>query len=165
VNPVTYQVSPLSSPVPDGFPTSQIYTDAQGNEWQWNPQTSEWVQITAPSGVAAPGTVTPSPIYTANEMAYGYPSSIVPAAAENLSSPVPAGYPTSEIYTDASGNEWEYENGAWMEIASAATLAAGATATSWFSEETIMPGYSNGLVLGGGLAGLLVLYMLTGKRR
>jgi hypothetical protein len=146
--PVT---SPLSAPVPAGTPTHAIYQNSDGSQWGYNPATSEWQQLSAATEIPA-------------SESFNSESSVA-------GTPVPVGYPTTEIYTNpADGSEWAFEGSIWQEISSptataatAATLTATASVTpNWFTESTIWSAVPNGVLAGG--AALVFFLLMRGKR-
>jgi hypothetical protein len=78
-----------------------------------------------------------------------------PAGSQFTSSQGAAPALTNANYTTAAGNPQITTNGS----------APAATQPSWFSQETIISGVSNGLVAGAGVGGLLLLMMMKGRRR
>lgn len=141
--PSGYNVSPLSAPVPDGTPTDELYTAPDGSVWQYNPSVAEWQEVESA----------------------GY---VTQQSSAQYGTPVPVGYPTNEIYTDANGNEWEFTNGQWEQIVAGqatAQVSASVTAGSWFSDQTLIPGVSNGLIAGAGALALLFMFSGSGKKR
>jgi hypothetical protein len=105
------------SPVPVGYPTSQIYVAPGGAFWEFNGST--WQNVGTPynvSGGPAPASTTPS--ITAS-------GTVVPP------SPVPAGYPTNMLYTYTDGSVWQYSAsiGGWTEIQAPSTTTSMLTST------------------------------------
>jgi hypothetical protein len=86
------------SPVPVGYPTNQIYVAPGGAFWEFNGTT--WQNVGTPYNVGGVTSTTPS---TTTAVPY---------------SPVPAGYPTTSLYTYTDGSVWQYSAGAggWIEI-------------------------------------------------
>jgi hypothetical protein len=44
------------TPVPAGFPTNQIFVNADGSFWEWSPSQSKWVNVGTPYGTGASAT-------------------------------------------------------------------------------------------------------------
>jgi hypothetical protein len=113
------------------------------------------------------------------------------ATTAQAGTPVPVNWPTTQTYTDSSGNIWGYENGSWQIISyvagsaaatQAATLAAAtgtttggvsvstttsdwmASLTSFLQGSTIINGVQNFWLVGGAGVVALLLMRSGGKR-
>lgn len=95
------------SPVPQNYPTNQIFVNSDGVQWQFNTSSGQWIPI--------------SGAFTAT------------TTSTYAGTPVPAGYPTNQIYTDTAGNQWQYNSamGTWTITGSLAMTLA--TSTSGLS--------------------------------
>lgn len=149
------------SPVPENFPTSQLFVDSSGNTWQYSSSSGQWGQISTGT------TASPS----------GYYSGTL----------VPNGTPTNEPYVDSYGNVWIFNAAAnsWsvgssnnaallaQEAAAAgattaATVAAPAESDTqslldWLSQQTLITGVPNwALAIG---VGFIALKLSSGKGR
>jgi hypothetical protein len=84
------------SPVPVGYPTTQIYVAPGGAFWEFNG--TSWQSVGTPYNVG--GGSTPA------------------STTSSTTSPVPAGYPTNSLYTYTDGSVWQYNAaiGGWTEI-------------------------------------------------
>lgn len=168
-----YGASGSSTAPPSTWPTTEPYTDSNGNVWTYSAATG-W-QIT-------------SNVYGAN------------ALQATGASVVPSNWPTNEPYTDASGNVWTYTGNGWQisqygtgtnpytsaaaeqtaaVSAQGANTAAGSPGTNvsvggaaaspgpydsivnWLGEQTLIPGMSNGMIL---LIAGVGIFLLKGKR-
>lgn len=140
------------SPVPQGYPTTELFTDSSGNVWQFQTSSGQWVKIStttaaSPTGFIANtpvpvGTPTDTPFVDSTGNIWTYSSaagtwieqSVVGSSSGAggfyAGTPVPIGYPTNQAYVDAYGNTWTYSSvsGTWVE--SSAYYSALTAATS-----------------------------------
>lgn len=186
--------------VPQGASTEETYTDAYDNVWEYTPsmgwQVASYGTGQGPTQVAEEASNPPvssqsSPTPTAYPPLYysGAPTySSGAATTAQAGTPVPVGWPTTEAYTDSSGNVWTYTAGyGWQITSNLATEEAAQTAavsstspgttvtlstasstwsdiTTWLQEETVIPNVPNFfLVAGVGLVALF-LYNRGGRR-
>jgi hypothetical protein len=164
--------SVAGTPVPANYPTSQIYVAPGGTFYEYNPGTNSWVNVGTPYnvGAAAPSTST-TPASTASV----------------LGTPVPAGYPTTQSFTNTDGSIWAYSStlGQWVQVSpptsllanSAGIVSAAGTAApgvvvaptdtyqsvlDWLSQNTLTGVVPNWVVALG--AGFVALKLMGGKR-
>ena len=156
------------SPVPVGYPTSQIYVEPGGAFWEFNG--TSWQNVGTPYNVSGGST----PASTTS-------STTAPA------SPVPAGYPTNLLYTYSDGSMWQYNAalGGWQEIqgpsstttqlsttgAPAGTTVLPAVANSgyqsildWLSNSTLISGVPNWIIAAGASLAAIKLMHPSGRR-
>jgi hypothetical protein len=111
-----------NTPVPLSWPTNQVFTDVNGNQWAYN---------------AGYGT-------------FQMTSSVFQSSALSTSSGVPAGTSTNAPYTDASGNTWVYNpsTGQWT-ISSAAAASPYTSVLTWLSQATLLSPIPNWALVAG----------------
>jgi len=140
------------TPVPVGYPITSPYVDTQGNTWGFNSSTGAWV-VTALSTTASASAVTAT-------------STGAATAAQVSGTPVPVGTSNSSIYTDSSGNTWQFNTatGTWMETAVAASASFENQVAGWLGSSTNVFGLT---VPNAVLAGVVVLgtALLMGRKK
>jgi hypothetical protein len=83
------------TPVPPGFSQNEIFVASDGSQWIFSSSQGKWISVGTPYNPNAPGAPAPAAAAATN-----YPGS-----------PVPSSWPTSQVYTDSSGNQWYYNPG------------------------------------------------------
>ncbi len=177
-------------PQPSGAPSNpaqgQTYTDTAGNVWTFSG--TVWT-LTSP-GASMQTTPTPQTSST-TPPATGVAITSGAATTAQAGTPVPVNWPTTQTYTDSSGNIWGYESGAWQIISyvagsaaatQASTLAAAtgtttggvsvstttsdwmASLTAFLQGSTIINGVQNFWLVGGAGVVALLLMRSGGKR-
>jgi len=110
--PATPQTPPAiaSTPVPANFPTNQIFVNTDGSQWIYSVSQGTWISMGVPYNVNAPG-ATPTA------------ATAVPNVA---GTPVPANFPTNQIYVNTDGSQWIYnpQTNAWQMSSPATALPA-----------------------------------------
>ena len=177
---------PQPSSAPSNPTQGQTYTDTAGNVWTFSG--TAWT-LTSPGAsmqtTPTPQTSSTTPPATSVALTSGA------ATTAQAGTPVPVNWPTTQTYTDSSGNIWGYENGSWQIISyvagsaaatQAATLAAAtgtttggvsvstttsdwmASLTSFLQGSTIINGVQNFWLVGGAGVVALLLMRSGGKR-
>jgi hypothetical protein len=124
------------TPVPVGTSTTQIFTDAYGDTWQYSPSYGVWVET--------------------------YSATATSTALTTASSAVPAGTSTAAPYTDASGNTWTYNAtiGQWVMTAAASGYSS---ILNWLTQQTLISGIPNWIIAAG--VGFVALKFSQSGRR
>jgi hypothetical protein len=85
------------TPVPPAFSRNQIFVNSDGSQWVFSASQNKWIGAGTPYNVNAPG----APASTPASAATGY----------YTNTPVPLSWPTNQVFTDSTGNQWAYNLG------------------------------------------------------
>jgi hypothetical protein len=116
--------TPVAS-APAAAAQPQTYTDQYGNVWTLSAR--GWVLTSAGSSMQTtptPQTSSTTPTPTGVSLTSGA------ATTAQAGTPVPVNWPTSQTYTDSSGNIWGYESGSWQIISYVSGSAAASQAAT-----------------------------------
>lgn len=165
--PVTTPAQTAGTPVPPNFSQNQIFVSSTGAQYIYSTSQGKWISVGTPYNPNAPSATTPA----ATGASY-YPGS-----------PVPASWPTSQVFVDSAGNQWYYNAGygtfqPMSNLATSSTLStssSGALPTgvvsspyssvlSWLSQADLLPPIPNWGVVAG-LGFLALKFMPSGGKR
>jgi hypothetical protein len=102
------------TPVPNGYPTSQLFVNSDQSVWEYSNSTGRWSSVGTPynagSSTAASATATNS-------------------ASSTVGTPVPAGFPTNSTYVAPDGSQWNFNptTNSWQYGGSATGGSSGIT--------------------------------------
>lgn len=171
VTPPTAPAIP-GSPVPQNWPTTQLFSASDGTVWQFVAASGQWKQISSQSIVTGVQTWSGTPVpktqptntpYTdGSGQIWVYSGNVgtwIPASAANTlnptgsgfypGTPVPNGYPTSAPFTDSAGNVWTYApaTGGWVNASlSSASLYSTASGASSYPGTIAAPSSAQSLL-------------------
>jgi len=113
------------TPVPAGFATNQIFVNTDGSQWMYSASQGNWINVGTPYNVNAPSSTATTPVSAA-------PAVTTVAAPNVAGTPVPANFPTNQIYVNSDGSQWVFNaaSNSWVNMAAAATTSSAAFSPS-----------------------------------
>jgi len=168
--------------VPASFPTNQIFVNTDGSQWMYSASQGTWINVGTPYNPNAPSASSPV------SAAPGTVAVPVISTAPNVAgTPVPANYPTNQIYVNSDGSQWVYSaaTNSWVNMAlttstSSPTTSTGApisvsvaTPTSaspydslinFATEQSLLPGVPNWLIAIGAVIAVKMAGQMGGRR-